>query len=160
MTESWSDIFSRICEDCGGRCCYEAHPPLTNDRIRLIEQDRSWKEALEWKGYQRFRTRDDGYCIMLNHTRCMINGSKPETCRAGPFTFDVEDGKLALYLKKESICPLVRKLKACPPAYHEQYDLAIRELVRLVTALPPEELREILRIEEPETEKVAEISLS
>jgi Fe-S-cluster containining protein len=159
VPEVWFDVFSRICEQCGGRCCYEAHPPLTKERIQRINVSTNLNGRIEMNGYRRLRVRADGFCIMLNHTRCLINAEKPETCCAGPFTFDIREGKMEIYLKKESICPLVGHLKYYPEAYRHQYELAVRHLVHLAKALPPEELAEILKVEEPETEKVAEIPL-
>jgi Fe-S-cluster containining protein len=159
VSEVWFDIFSRICEQCGGRCCHEAHPPLTDERIRRIGACTDLTGRIEQNGYRRLRVRKDGFCIMLNHTRCLINAEKPETCRAGPFTFDIRDGKLEIYLKKESICPLVGHLKYYPEAYRHQYEHAVRDIATLVKALPPRELYEVLKVDEPETEKVAEIPL-
>jgi hypothetical protein len=96
---------------------------------------------IEQNGYRRLKVREDG------------------TCRAGPFTFDIHDGKLEIFLKKESICPLVGHLKYYPEAYRQQYEHAVQNLASLVQALPACELSEILKVDEPETEKVAEIPL-
>jgi Fe-S-cluster containining protein len=159
LSEVWSDIFSRICEQCGGRCCHKAHPPLSEERIRRISSTTDLTGRIEQNGYRRLRVREDGFCIMLNHTRCLINEEKPETCHAGPFTFDIRDGKLEIYLKKESICPLVGHLKYYPEAYRHQYEHAVQQLISLIKTLSIGELSEILKVEEPETEKVAEISL-
>ncbi|MDD1675552.1 MAG: YkgJ family cysteine cluster protein [Methanomicrobiales archaeon] len=159
MPEVWFDIFSRICDQCGGRCCFEAHPPLSEERIQSISSCMDTSDRIEKKGYRRLRVREDGFCIMLNHTRCLINAVKPETCRAGPFTFDIREGKLEIYLKKETICPLVGHLKYFPEAYRHQYELAVEHILHLIKTLPPDELVDVLRVEEPETEKVAEILL-
>jgi Fe-S-cluster containining protein len=158
-SEVWFDIFSRICEQCGSRCCYEAHPPLSAERIQRINRCTDLTDRIEQNGYRRLRVREDGFCVMLSRTRCLINEEKPETCHAGPFTFDVREGKLEIYLKKESICPLVSHLKYYPEAYRHQYEHAVRHLTSLIKALPVTELSEILKVEEPETEKVAEIPL-
>jgi Uncharacterised protein family (UPF0153). len=159
VSEIWFDIFSRICEQCGGLCCRNAHPPLTDERIRRMGACTDLTGRIEQNGYRRLRVREDGFCIMLDHSRCMINGEKPETCRAGPFTFDIREGVLEIYLKKETICPLVGHLKYYPEAYRHQYEHAVEHIIRLVRALSPQELAEICRVDEPETEKVAEIPL-
>jgi Fe-S-cluster containining protein len=159
VSEVWFDVFTRICEQCGGRCCHEAHPPLSEERIQIISASTDLTSHIEKNGYRRMRVREDGFCVMLNHTRCLINGDKPETCRAGPFTFDIHNGNLEIYLKKESICPLVGHLKYYPEAYRHQYEHALHHLSHLVKRLPPDELAEVLKVEEPETEKVAEIPL-
>jgi len=87
----------------------------------------------------------------------MIHAIKPETCRAGPFTFDVKDKVIEIYLKFPGICPLVTLLKATPEAYHVQYDLAVKSITHLVSNLTRDELDTICRVEEPETEKVSEV---
>lgn len=159
MPVAWSDICVEVCARCGGRCCYGAHPPLSEERVRILSTLRDLNDAVENPGYRRLRAREDGSCIMLEQNRCMVNGAKPETCRAGPFTFDLRDGILELFLKKETICPLVRYLKNDSDLYREQLASATEELLRLVRELSPNMLREIVRIEEPETEKVAEIRI-
>jgi Fe-S-cluster containining protein len=103
------------------------------------------------------KTRADGTCTLWNAGKCGIHGIKPETCRAGPFTFDVKGDVIEIFLKFESICPLVRLYKDVPEAYNQQYALATECITRLVSNLTDEELAVICRIEEPETEKVAEI---
>ena len=40
------------------------------------------------------------------------------------------------------------------------FELSVSKIVDLVNALPPEELDEIVKIDEPETELVAEIKLT
>jgi hypothetical protein len=44
-----------------------------------------------------------------------------------------------------------------PEAYRQQYALAVQSISHLVSDLTEEEIAAICRIEEPETEKVAEI---
>jgi len=66
---------------------------------------------------------------------------------------------LQIFLKRESICPMVRFLKANRKAYDGLFGLSVEKIVDLVKALPVEELEEILKIEEPETDLVAEIRL-
>ena len=54
---------------------------------------------------------------------------------------------------------MVRILKADRKAYDELFDISVKQIVALVEALPAAELEEVLKIEEPETELVAEIDL-
>ena len=97
-------------------------------------------------------------CVMFGDDGlCAIQPFKPETCVAGPFTFDVKEGVIEIYLKKESICPLVAVLKQDRKAYDEQYKLAVDKIIRVVAFLPEEELMTVCRIEEPDTEKVEEL---
>ncbi|OPX74605.1 MAG: hypothetical protein A4E44_01911 [Methanosaeta sp. PtaB.Bin018] len=77
---------------------------------------------------------------------------------AGPFTFDMLGATLRIFLKRESICPMVRILKADKLAYDWLFEVSKEMIIDLVRALPASELEEILKIEEPETDLVAEIS--
>jgi len=64
---------------------------------------------------------------------------------------------IEIFLKLEEICPVVRLYKDTPEAYDQQYTLAARSISRLVSNLTDAEIAAICRIEEPQTEKVAEI---
>lgn len=111
----------------------------------------------EYTGYKRLKARKNGVCILFKRGTCRIHAVKPETCRAGPFTFDVKGDVIEIFLKYESICPLVQLLKATPEAYRQQYDLAAQSISHLVSNLTQDEIDAICSIDEPETEKVAEI---
>ena len=147
-----------ICGLCGGRCCHEAHPPLCEARLKTILAHGDFRGSIEYRGYLRLKAGSDGQCVMLSHGRCQIHRFKPETCSAGPFTFDAKGSVLEIYLKRETICPLVSYLTANPEALEAQKKIAIRLFRRLVESLPGEELAHIVLIPEPETDKVAEIS--
>jgi len=116
-------------------------------------------DAIEMAGYHRLAVKDDGFCILFREGGCTVHPVKPETCVAGPFTFDIHDDLLEIYLKKESICPMVPHLVKDAPAYKEQFDRAVEMIMALVRELPAEELAVVLQVEEPDTIKVAEISL-
>ena len=96
-------------------------------------------------------------CIFCNGNKCSIHAIKPETCRAGPFTFDVKGDVIEIFMKYEAACPVVWLLKEVPEAYQCQFDVAKKTITHLVRHLSEEELDAICRIGEPETEKVAEI---
>jgi len=96
-------------------------------------------------------------CILSKDGKCIIHAIKPETCRAGPFTFDVKDDAIEIYLKFSCICPLVTLLKETPEAYQIQYEIANKNITHLVSNLTEDEIRAISRIDEPETEKVSEV---
>jgi hypothetical protein len=64
---------------------------------------------------------------------------------------------IGIYLRHESICPIVRLLKEVPGAYHQQYELAVQSLTHLVQNLTDDEISVICQIDEPETEKVADV---
>jgi hypothetical protein len=69
----------------------------------------------------------------------------------------VKGDVIGIFLKYETICPVVRLLKEEPEAYAHQFALAKKSIAHLVANLTNDELSAICRIDEPETEKVAEI---
>ena len=146
-----------ICRQCGGRCCIDAHPPVSRSCCQRLTDAGLSPDLFEDKGYKRLKARENGLCILSKDGKCVIHAIKPETCRAGPFTFDVKDKVIEIYLKFSGICPLVTLLKATPEAYQVQYDLAVKSITHLVSNLTQEELDAICHIEEPDTEKVSEV---
>ena len=157
MTENWLLRAESVCMACGGHCCDEAHPPLTRDRYDALIAAGVPAACFEHEGYLRLRARPDGTCILMEDHRCTCHAVKPETCRAGPFTFDVKGDIIEIFLKSEEICPVVRLYRETPDAYDQQYALAAKSISRLVSNLTEEEIAAICRIEEPQTVKVAEI---
>jgi uncharacterized protein len=161
MDESLCEALSRACGEChlNGGCCFEARPPLSQDRINILLENGVSPDAIEFAGYKRLCLKPDGFCVLFQDGRCSIHSVKPETCVAGPFTFDMKGSILQIFLKKESICPMVRFLKADRKAYDELFDVSVKKILDLVKAVPALEMAEILKIEEPETDLVAEIGL-
>ena len=154
MNSEWIQKAEAICGSCGGRCCNGANPPLCTERIGIIMSHGKYGGICEKRGYRRIRAKNNGDCAMLNAGRCMIHAFKPETCVAGPFTFAVTDQTLEIFIKHESICPLVSHLKSDRGMYDMQYRRAIDNLTRLVANLPDEELRIISAIPEDDTDLV------
>jgi len=109
------------------------------------------------------RETEGGYCVFLDKTtkRCRIHPVKPETCVAGPITFDInrETGKIEWFLKMEKICPLAGVLSRDEESLERHMKSAKREILRLVEDLDAEALDAILTIEEPDTFKVGEDNL-
>jgi len=161
MDPDLCEAISRACSSCSfsGGCCFEARPPLSQERINILIENGVPAEAVEFAGYKRLRLKPDGFCVLFQDGRCSIHSIKPETCVAGPFTFDINDGKLQIFLKRESICPMVRFLKADRRAYDGLLETAVEKITALVNATPEEEMAEILKIDEPDTDLVAEIAL-
>ncbi|MBP7119690.1 MAG: YkgJ family cysteine cluster protein [Methanolinea sp.] len=159
MTGSFEALAEAVCATCGAQCCYGAHPPLSPGRIAILRERGVPHTAFECNGYTRIHSDQDGLCIMCIDGRCRIHAFKPETCVAGPFTFEVADNRLRLFLKHESICPLVPYLKADERVYETQFQNAAQILADLVRSLPSRELDVINAIPEPETDLVAEIPL-
>lgn len=160
--------FFHICNACPIRCCKDARPPITNERKRIIEK------YLEDNGvsilnpfiqtdYTFPREDEEGYCVFHEKEtkKCKIHPVKPETCVAGPITFDINSktGKIEWYLKTEKICPLAGKLCKDPNMLEIHLKSAKREILRLIRQLDPKALNAILKIEEPETFKIDETEL-
>jgi len=133
---------------------------LSQERIDILRDNGVPADYVEFAGYRRLRLRQDGFCVLFHEGKCSIHSIKPETCVAGPFTFDIKDGKLQIFLKRESICPMVRFLKADRKAYDGMFETAVEKITDLVKAVAHDEMAEILKIDEPETDLVAEIALS
>jgi hypothetical protein len=102
----------------------------------------------------------EGYCIFYGKKtrKCQIHLIKPETCVAGPVTFDInkETQKIEWHLKKEKICLLAGKMCKNEKVLRKHLELAKIEILRMVQQLDPKALQTILRIEEPETFKIDE----
>jgi len=104
------------------------------------------------------RSRLNGHaCILFTGKRCRHHGIKLETCRAGPFTFDVNNGTIDLFLKTEKTCPPVRLLNGNPEAYRQQYMTAVQNIRNFVARMPKDEPAAVCRIDEPATEYIATI---
>jgi len=116
-------------------------------------------DAIEFVGYKRLRLRRDGFCVLFRDGKCSIHDIKPETCVAGPFTFDIKGDMLQIFLKRESICPMVRLLRADRKAYDALFETSVEKIMDLIRSVPEEEMAQILQIDEPQTDLVAEIRL-
>jgi Fe-S-cluster containining protein len=161
--------FFSICNTCKLCCCQNARPPITQNRRKQIEeylltQDLRVDKPFETTEYVFPRETKDGFCVFFDEEtrRCRVYAVKPETCVAGPITFDInlQTGKIEFYLKLERICPLAGTLKKDMVALEKHVTSAKRELLTLVGELDAEALTAILQIDEPETWKIGEASLS
>ena len=157
--------FYDVCHTCPNGCCIGARPPLTLRRRRVIQSFLQQNgiavdTPFENGAYTFPRETDDGCCIFLDKTakKCLIHSVKPETCVAGPITFDInaETDKLEWFLKTTEICSLAGFLHKDRESYSKHEKSAKREIRRLVQELDAEELRAILAIDEPDTVKVGE----
>jgi len=161
MESSIFEALSRVCSSCqlNGGCCSGAMPPLTDERIEILLSGGVEREEIEFERYKHLKLKPDGFCVLFKDGKCSVHSIKPETCVAGPFTFDVKGKVLEIFLKKESICPMVGFLKENRSVYDELFDVSVTKIIELIERLPSDELAEIVKIEEPETELVAEIML-
>ena len=159
-----ADFFD-VCRECPDGCCTGVRPPLTDTRRRIIlEYLRRNRiridNPFENGRYVYPREVEGGLCIFLDRStkRCWVHPVKPETCVAGPVTFDIdaETGKIRWFLKTEKVCRLAVPLYENSEAYADHLRRARGEIRRLVQELDVEALRAILMIEEPDTVKVGE----
>ncbi len=164
-SERQSNFFN-VCSSCKGRCCINARPPLTLRRKQIIEaylqeQKIPIKNPFVQASYI-FPKEDKtgGYCVFYdkNTGKCQVHPIKPETCVAGPITFDinVKTKKIEWYLKTEKICLLAGELYKNKDALRKHLESAKKEILKLVRELDSGTLKTILKIEEPETFKIDE----
>jgi Fe-S-cluster containining protein len=161
--------FFSICNTCRSCCCQNARPPITQNRRTRIEeylvtQGLRVENPFEGTAYVFPRETRDGFCVFFDEEtrKCRIYVVKPETCVAGPITFDINlpTGMIEFYLKLEHICPLAGKLQKDPVALEYHLNAAKRELLTLVGDLDADALSAILQINEPDTWKIGETPLS
>lgn len=157
--------FYDVCKECLDGCCTGVRPPLTDMRRRIILEYLSRNRIridnpFENGRYVYPREVEGGCCIFLDRStkRCRVHPVKPETCVAGPVTFDIdaETGKIRWFLKTDKLCRLAAPLYKNSEAYAEHLRRAKREIRRLIQGLDANALHAILMIEEPDTVKVGE----
>ncbi len=106
---------------------------------------------------------DEDFCAFFDKGtgKCSVHPVKPETCKAGPVTFDINlrTGRVEWFLKKGSVCALAEQLYQCGEKFEEHFKAARTELLGLICGLDGEALKAILRIPEPETFKVGDEEL-
>jgi len=157
-----------VCRRCKTICCQDAKPPLTLKRQKIIEnylknQNLRIEKPLSHQRYSFPAVDKSGFCLFYDKKtgKCIVHPVKPETCRAGPVTFDInfQTGKVEWYLKKSEICALAGTLYGNAASFKEHFKIAREEIIRLICELDSEALRTILKIEEPKTFKIGEDDL-
>lgn len=161
--------FLQVCRKCEFCCCQNARPPITQKRKRLIEtylaaQGLRIETPFDETTCTFLRETSDGFYVLFDKEtgKCLVHSVKPETCVAGPITFDInlQTGKIEWFLKSEGICPLAGILYKDKYVLEKRLSSARKELQTLVQELDAETLCALLKIEEPETFKIGEDSLS
>ncbi len=103
---------------------------------------------------------DLGFCVFYNTQtkQCQIHNVKPESCIAGPITFDInlQTRKLEWFLKTVEICTLAGELQSNPDQLNAHFKIARLQILKLINNLKAGQLRAILKIAEPQTFKFAE----
>ncbi len=151
-----------VCSQCKITCCQDAKPPLSGSRKQIIEeylkqQNLNVEKPYTTEAYTYPSVDKDLLCAFNDKKtkRCMVHAVKPETCVAGPITFDINfrTNMLEFFLKKEEICAFAGVLFRDKPALKQHYLAARDQIVELVKQLSADELRAICKIEEPQTFK-------
>ena len=157
-----------VCYECKLGCCQDAKPPITNERKRIIEEYlKKERISIEYPFVQAeycFPAVDErGFCIFYHKQtkKCLVHSVKPETCKAGPITFDINrrTQKVEWFLKTAALCSFAERLYQNDTQFKAHFNVAKAEILRLIQGLDAEALRAILRIEEPQTFKIGEEAL-
>jgi len=166
---SLQNNFFQTCKKCNGYCCQNARPPITRKRKEIISkylavQGLRIENPFDKTTYTFIRETSDGFCVLFDKVtrKCLVHSVKPETCEAGPITFDInlQTGKVEWFLKSESICPLAGILHKDKDVLEKYLSSAKKALQTFIQELDAEALYTLLKIEEPETFKIEEDSLS
>jgi len=157
-----------ICSQCKNTCCKDAKPPLTEQRKKMIEkylenQKISVQKPFVKALYSYIAVDEQIYCRLFDKKagRCSVHAVKPETCVAGPITFDINfaKGKVEWFLKKSEICAYTGVLYCDNMAFAKHFEAAKKQLTSMIIQLGADELRAIVKIDEPQTFKVGEDDL-
>jgi Fe-S-cluster containining protein len=155
----------QVCCACKSTCCRDAKPPLTKNRQKIIteylkKQKIHIEKPFSHEHYSYPAVDKLSFCVFYDKRtdKCLVHPVKPETCQAGPVTFDINrrTGKLEWYLKKSEICAFAGILHRNSASFEGHLEVAKAELLRLICELDAEDLQAILMIEEPQTFKVGE----
>jgi len=157
-----------VCSECRIICCQDAKPPLSESRKKILKEYMDKQKIKVEKPFTKekysYPSVDETLLCVFNSKvtkRCMVHPVKPETCRAGPITFDInfETKKIEYFLKKSEICAYAGELFKNKVAFETHFEVAKKEIMRLVKELSADELRELTKIDEPQTFKVGEEDL-
>jgi Fe-S-cluster containining protein len=157
-----------VCCQCERGCCQDVKPPLTLKRKKIIENYLGEQRILVERPFVNeaysFPAVDlMGFCVFYckDTRKCLVHPVKPETCRAGPVTFDINrrTRKVEWYLKTSEVCALAKTLCGSENLFRAHFRVAKEEILRLICELEPKALQAILKIEEPKTVKIGEDDL-
>ena len=157
-----------VCYECKLSCCQGAKPPITKQRKRIIEkylrkEEIPIEQPFVQANYCYPAVDEMDVCIFYHKQtkKCLVHTVKPETCKAGPVTFDINrrTQKVEWFLKTAALCSFAEKLHQDDKQFEAHFNVAKAEILRLIRGLDAEALRAILRIEEPQTFKIGEDNL-
>jgi Fe-S-cluster containining protein len=161
------DNFFDVCSRCKTSfgCCLGTRPPITQQRRKTIEEylrNRGSQPVNAFSETEYVFPRENlkGYCIFhdMKTRKCLIHSVKPETCVAGPITFDInrKTKKIEWHVKMEQICQLAGTVYNNKKALGQHLRSAKKEILTLVHELDAASLKAILKKDEPETFKIGE----
>ncbi len=157
-----------VCRQCRLGCCRDVNPPLSLERRKIInnylQEHEDPRESFFVDGaYSSPAVDATGLCLFYckDTGKCSVHPVKPETCRAGPVTFDINlrKRKVEWYLKKTETCSLAKRLCENRDLLKAHFEVAKAELMHLICELDSAALQAILLIEEPQTFKIGEDDL-
>lgn len=169
MTQDNGTSFNfNVCSKCRSICCQDAKPPLTNSRKKIIQkyvQDQKidLNDPFDQKEYSYPAVDEEAYCRLFSKStgKCMVHPVKPETCVAGPVTFNINfcTKKVEWFLKTNELCAFAGVLFEDKAVFKEHFEVAKRQILALIAQLGADELRALMKIDEPLTFKFAEDDL-
>ncbi len=127
-----------VCSKCTIICCQDAKPPLSENRKKIIKEYLNKQKIKIEKPFTKesysFPTVDETvFCVFNNKetNRCIVHSVKPETCIAGPITFDInfKTKKVEYFLKKSEICAYAGELYKNKAAFKGHYDVSKKEIM-------------------------------
>lgn len=103
------------------------------------------------------------FCVFYDKRTklCQIHDVKPETCRAGPVTFDINrrTKMVEWFLKTRELCQFAGTLFDNPDKLNAHLRASKGEIMRLICELDVADLQAILKRDEPQTFKIGEDGL-
>ena len=154
-----------VCSQCKVTCCQDANPPISIERKKILtehlkENKINVEKPFITDAYTHPSTDKKGICTFYNQKtkRCIVHYVKPETCVAGPITFDINynTSMVEFFLKRTSICQFAGILFNDKIGLKQHYTVARENIIELIKALSAEELKALCKIDEPETFKFCE----
>jgi hypothetical protein len=157
-----------VCSQCKSICCQDAKPPLSEKRKKILQeylkkQKICIAEPFAKNDYSFPAVDEDIYCRLFSRQtgKCMVHPVKPETCVSGPITFDInfKTKKVEWFLKTSELCAYAGSLYKNNAAFKKHFEVAKKQIAALIGQLSADELRAIVKIDEPQTFKVGEDDL-
>jgi Fe-S-cluster containining protein len=104
------------------------------------------------------------FCLFYSKEtkKCLVHEVKPETCVAGPLTFEInlQTGKIEWFFKTARICSLAQEMFSNGQVLERHLAPAKKQIMRLVNELETKHLAAILAREEPDTFRIGENDVS